>query len=107
MVTYLTIDEAFSNGNGDVFFTKRAEVICRSRKEENLLETMQALGFALLPHDEVLKRAAAEQIAKSITVSQDKKPRRSRKQVIFNRCALLNGYDGFYDEFPDAYGQSL
>lgn len=107
MITYSTIDEAFTNGNGDVFFTKGEEVICRSRKEENLLETMQAQGFMLLPHDEVLRRAAAENILKFSPVSKDKKPDVSRTQIIFSRCDFLNGYDGFYDEFPDAYGQHL
>ena len=106
MTTYPTIEEAFKNGSGDTFFQKEGGFVAVSRKDESTHEALEAQGFEFLPWHLAFEigKAQIEKVESSLVVENvvvaDIKITKSYDQI-------LNGRDGYYDEFPDAYGQYL
>lgn len=100
MTTYTTIKEAFSNGTGDVFFTKNNRFIAVCRKDDN--SNLIDLGFKLLSYDEVT--------ALAVTQTENKVSHQQPTIIEKMKSNLVKSHatcDGYYDEFPDAYGQCL
>ncbi len=103
MTTYQTIQQAFANGTGDVFFSMNNSFVCFSRHDDNI-EEMTAKGFKLMTHNEVLALAKTTENTPPTpvpTVVENLK----KMAKSYDNCS--NGRDGYYDEFPDAYGQNL
>ena len=100
MTTYTTIKEAFANGTGDVFFTKNNRFISVCRKDDNI--NLINEGYALLSYDEVTTLAAI-QTQNSVQPQQPTIIEKMKSNLVksYSTC------DGYYDEFPDAYGQCL
>lgn len=106
MTTYPTIEEAFKNGSGDTFFQKEGGFVAVSRKDESTHDALEAQGFEFLPWHlafeigkSQIEKAESDVVAENV-VAADIKVTKSYDQI-------LNGRDGYYDEFPDAYGQYL
>lgn len=58
MTVYNTIDSAFKNGTGDVFFTNNdGKFVARSRHIENLVARMAVEGFTHVPYMEAMQIA--------------------------------------------------
>jgi hypothetical protein len=104
MTTFKTIQEAFKNGQGDVFFSKNGQYVCFSRND-GMYETMQNNGFKLLTYDEVIKLSFSDNSVASAKIWASAK--KKELKLVASRDNLINGFDGYYDEFPDAYGQNL
>jgi hypothetical protein len=100
--TYATINEAFNNGSGDVFFKNESGFLCVSRHSVNYDE-MQAAGFTHVPHAQVLEIAAQQAPAVPVEPIKPTPPAAPKKFVNYPDMEV----QGFYDEFPDAYGQNL
>ena len=98
---YPTITKAVNNGTGDCFYTKDGNFIAISRKDSP--EAYEAAGYTFLPWSQAMEIAKIELetkiAAKAILYNQVPQPTKACNQV--PTC------DGYYDEFPDAYGQSL
>jgi hypothetical protein len=102
MTTYTTIKEAFKNGTGDVFFTKNNCFVATSRKND--FSYYLNNGFSLLSYEETL----ALDKAQNVRVEQPKKTISDNLKSIESKMAQsVSTCDGYYDEFPDAYGQNL
>ena len=100
MTTYTTINEAFKNGTGDVFYTKDSRFVAVCRKDDN--SDLVVKGFTLLTYEQVTALAVAHVENKV----QPQQPTIIEKM----KSNLVKSYatsDGYYDEFPDAYGQYL
>ena len=102
MKTYTTIKEAFKNGTGDVFFTKDNCFVAISRKDDFTYYFNN--GYALLSFEEIW----------ALDKSQKNEPPQPKKTIIDNLKSIsskmvqsVSTCDGYYDEFPDAYGQYL
>ena len=100
--TYTTINEAFKNGMGDVFFTTDKPFVAKSRKND--FDYYFNNGFTLLSFEEVM---ALDKVQKN-------EPEQPKKTIIDNLKTMsskmvqsVSSCDGYYDEFPDAYGQYL
>ena len=101
MTTYPTIEAAFKNGSGDTFFQKEGGFVAVSRKDESTHEALEAQGFEFLPWHLAFEIGKAQiEKAESVAVVEVVKTTKSYDNI-------LNGRDGYYDEFPDAYGQYL
>ena len=100
MTTYTTIKEAFANGMGDVFFTKNNRFIAVSRKDDN--SNLANHGFKLLSYTEVIALADS-QIKNNVQPSQPTIIEKMKTNLVESPSSC----DGYYDEFPDAYGQYL
>lgn len=116
MKTYNTIQEAFGKGAGDVFFKKDNHFIALSRKEESTYDgTMEAQGFTLMEYSEVISMANKKNDIDSAALwcvavkrrseDRDKVLAEAHQKKMINTGG--NFGNGYYDEFPDAYGQSL
>lgn len=103
MKTYNTINEAFKNGSGDCFFSKDGKFVAFSRNDDRR-EEMEAKGFIALTHSEVLELAKARQPIKETTATAVAPNQREPKKFVNHTDMEVWGY---YDEFPDAYGQHL
>ena len=57
MKTYKTIQQAFSSGTGDCFFSKQNEFIAVSRKNNSKHNELLENGFKFMQHDEVRNEA--------------------------------------------------
>lgn len=100
MITYQTINEAFQNGTGDVFFfNANNEYIAVSRHSVDY-EAMTALGFTHLPYDKVLSIGRAEKpVVKNepVIVSQHKE--QIKNFVHYSDREVW----GFLEDFPEFY----
>ena len=108
MTTYNTVNEAFKNGTGDVFFTKDNQYIALSR-HANPYDEMEALGFKFLTYSETLELATAQEV-KEEPAKAVKQPIQvlSVKKVFIHHSSYYGSLTGgFFEEFPDAYGQTL
>ena len=105
MQTFKTIQEAFKNGTGDVFFTKDGNFVARSRHIDNLNDKMAKEGFTFLSYDEVVNLSLTDNSVESAKIWATAKKQQTKCVRQYDNCS--NGRDGYYDEFPDAYGQSL
>ena len=102
MQTFQTIQEAFKNGTGDVFFSKDGRYVSRSRHIDNLVHKMELEGFKFIPYKRVIELSTEEKSKDSeIIINNQEMNNRS----VISIDLVSNGYDGYYDEFPDAYGQ--
>lgn len=79
MTTYTTIREAFTNGTGDSFFSYEETIILDVEQKLNNVQPQQPTII------ERMKANAAK----------------------YNMVKSYASCDGYYDEFPDAYGQIL
>ncbi len=110
MTTYLTIEEAFKNGSGDTFFQKEGGFVAVSRKDESIHDALESQGFEFLPWHLAFEigKAQIEKAELPIIVEEKREPATNTKRSRFmNICTTdsQNYHDGYYDEFPDAYGQ--
>lgn len=107
MTTYNTIAGAFKNGSGDVFFTKDNQFIAVSRKDDN--SNFLNLGFTQLTYDEVIETDRLERSLNITPIDSNviANLQNIKAKSVKSYSNLHNGHDGYYDEFPDAYGQSL
>lgn len=105
MTTYKTVNEAFKNGTGDVFFTKNNEYVAVSRHamDNAGFEAMEAQGFKFMTYDETLAIAGAQEVKER----QEKPAPAPVKKSEFVHISISSPFDEFYLEFPDAYGQHL
>lgn len=99
MTTYTTIKEAFANGMGDVFYTKNNRFIAVCRKDDN--SNLEIFGFTLLSYDNVISLSNTQ-----IKNKVEPKPF-TIIEKLKNMAKSYDCNDGYYDEFPDAYGQML
>lgn len=106
MTTYPTIEEAFKNGSGDTFFQKEGGFVAVSRKDESIHESLEAQGFEFLPWHLAFEIGKA-QIEKAESVKVLKNEVSTDVKTTKSYDNINNGRDGYYDEFPDAYGQYL
>jgi hypothetical protein len=111
MKTYQTIQEAFKNGTGDVFFFMGGEAmqyIALSRHVDHD-STMFELGFDRLTYDEVVLIATKEQAERQHNIEKKVAKAINKSGETINGFIHIScsPFDGFYDEFPDAYGQNL
>jgi len=105
MKTYNTIKKAFENGSGDTFFQKEGEFVAVSRKDENIHEALNAQGFEFLPWHLAFEIGKAQIEKTELPIISEEK---NTPSVKTKTSRFMNNYhDGYYDEFPDAYGQSL
>lgn len=107
MTTYKTVNEAFKNGTGDVFFTRNNEYVAVSRHamDNAGFAAMEAQGFKFMTYDETLAVAGAQEVKErqekqTTTQAPAKKPE-------FVYISISSPFDELYLEFPDAYGQNL
>jgi hypothetical protein len=106
MTTYTTINEAFKNGTGDVFFIKDDRFVAVSRHAIPF-EQMEAEGFKYLTYSETIKIAGTQEVKKAPIVEQPIQVL-SKRKVCINQGSYYPGFfGGFYEEYPDAYGQNL
>lgn len=103
MTTYKTIKEAFANGTGDVFFTKNGEYIAVSHHDDN--KYLSGSGFVWLNFTQV--KAISDAQNTPIVDIREKLVQHRAKNQAMTKDNIYNGRDGYYDEFPDAYNQSL
>jgi len=118
MTTYNTINEAFKNGTGDVFFTINGQYVAVSRHamDSEGFDAMIAQGFAFLSYEETITAAVNQgagvhpAAAAAAGIMLPEKPAPAPQPVEKNRF-YHSGSDqevwGYYMEFPDAYGQHL
>lgn len=106
MTTYPTIEEAFKNGSGDTFFQKEGGFVAFSRKDESIHDSLKAQGFRFLPWHLAFEIGKA-QIEKSESAVVTENVVVADIKITKSYDQILNGRDGYYDEFPDAYGQYL
>lgn len=101
-ITYPTIEAAFLNGPGDCFFTKNGGFICTHRRDIETHDRLLANGFKhrILTLEE-LRRPTKEEATPAPSVIEN------LSRMAKSYSSATNGQDGYYDEFPDAYGQSL
>ena len=109
MTAYNTIEQAFQNGSGDTFFQKDGKFVAVSRKDESTHDKLIDQGFEFLPWHLALEIGKSQIETTEIIEST---PRifsciNSRVAIVKSYSNCSNGRDGYYDEFPDAYGQSL
>ena len=106
MKTYNTIKKAFENGSGDTFFQKAGGFVAVSRKDESIHEALEAQGFEFLPWHLAFEIGKAQiEKVESLEVVRDVVVEVVKTTKSYDN--ILNGRDGYYDEFPDAYGQYL
>lgn len=105
MTTYSTIQEAFKNGTGDVFFTKNNQFVCFSRKDKISLSEMNEYGFSYVTYSEVIELSFKDNKVDSAIIWALAKKKELKTIASYDN--ISNGRDGYYDEFPDAYGQNL
>lgn len=109
MTTYNTVNEAFKNGTGDVFFTRGNQYIALSRHAVPF-EEMEAQGFKYLTYSETLELATAQEVKEELAkpVKQPIIQVLSVKKVFIHHSSYYGSLTGgFFEEFPDAYGQTL
>lgn len=112
MTTYKTVNEAFKNGTGDVFFTINNEYVAVSRHamDNAGFAAMEAQGFKFLTYSETLELATAQEVKKVQPAPVVEQPIKvlSKRKVYINQGSYYPGFfGGFYEEYPDAYGQNL
>lgn len=108
MTTYNTVNEAFKNGTGDVFFTRNSEYVAVSRHSVDF-EGLEAQGFKFMTYSETLELAGAQEVkeAQAKAVKQPIEVISKRKVFIHHSSYYGSLTGGFFEEFPDAYGQTL
>jgi len=111
MTTYKTVNEAFKNGTGDVFFTKNNEYVAVSRHamDNAAFEAMEAQGFKFMTYDETLLAAATQEVEErqKKAIEQPIKVISIKKVFIQHSSYYGSLTGGFFEEYPDAYGQTL
>jgi len=109
MTTYNTILEAFRNGTGDHFYTKENKFIAVSRKSDN--RYLEKLGFTFMTYEEIVSTDKAQKAlnpepVKIIEVKPIEVKEKS-DQYFSRRHSNISSCQSYYEEFPDAYNQSL
>ena len=112
MTTYPTIEAAFKNGSGDTFFQKEGGFVAVSRKDESTHDALESQGFEFLPWHLAFEIGKAQiEKAEAVEIIEEKsEPATNTRTIRFmNICTTdsQNYHNGYYDEFPDAYGQCL
>lgn len=107
LTTYQTIQEAFRNGTGDVFFKKENQFVCFSRHDNNI-EEMESEGFEFINYEEVIRLSNQDNTTTSAAIwCVSKKQIERQSNMVKSHDNICNGRDGYYDEFPDALNQYL
>lgn len=109
MATYKTVNEAFKKGTGDVFFTRNSEYVAVSRHamDNAGFAAMEAQGFKFMTYDETLEAAGAQEVKEAQAVKQPIEVLSMKKVFIYHGSYYGTLTGGFFEEYPDAYGQTL
>ena len=102
--TYPTIHSAFKNGNGDVFFAnpERTQFFTISRHDG----VNEIPGFERLSYSETVTLAETQKPT-SAPAPQPVGPAPGLLAIKASKMVDNSHISNFYDEYPDAYGQSL
>lgn len=105
---YLSIQEAFKQGEGDVFFNRNDKYITVSRHDEQGIIDKLSEGWELMKYEEVLKATLfdAPTVTSAVIFKKVHDCINQAKQVK-SQDNISNGRTGYYDEYPDAMGQYL
>ena len=100
---YTTIKEAFSAGQGDVFFTKNGKYIAKCGKDN--LDFYFDNGYTYLTFDQVMQISKQQREQNIVEPQLD---RNYKPHITSIQCVQTSSKcEQFYGEFPDAYGQYL
>jgi hypothetical protein len=103
MQTYKTINEAFKNGTGDVFFlSNKAEYIALNRHTVDYNDMFDK-GYDLLNYAEVLEIAALQTPTETAPIIT---PETQSELKHFFHSRPDREVLGYYDEFPEFYNNN-